>query len=460
MFVRDQASGTNILVSADTNGLGGADGWSFDPSISGDGRYVVFTSGADNLVAGDTNGSPDVFLRDTQTGMTTLVSVNAAGTGPGSYASFSPTISTDGRYVVFHSLAGNLLNGMTAKAENLFLRDLQLATNYAITTYRANNSGLSLVATTPDNRFVAYALPSFTGFMLWDRQAMANVYTNSQEVSSLAISPDGNRIVFAASQTGGFYGVDRAAHSNWLIAASVLANYAGRQFNADSRFMVYSTAAAQVADDTNGVADVYLYDLQTRGNQLISQSCLRAGAANAASDSPTISPDGRFVAYRSTATDLVVGATNGLPQVYVFDRQTITTTLISLSAFGAFAANSRSRSPAFSGDSQTLVFPSWASDLTAGNFNESEDLFALTLYGSIVPVPFVGQIIFAPGSGLTPLLTWPASVGTNFLVQFKNDLADPAWQNLNVEITVAGNHAYATDLVPGSGRRFYRIVSQ
>jgi len=272
---------------------------------------------------------------------------------------------------------------------------------------------------------------------------MANVYTNSQEVSSLAISPDGNRIVFAASQTGGFYGVDRAAHSNWLIAASVLANYAGRQFNADSRFMVYSTAAAQVADDTNGVADVYLYDLQTRGNQLISQSCLRAGAANAASDSPTISPDGRFVAYRSTATDLVVG-----------------TTLISLSAFGAFAANSRSRSPAFSGDSQTLVFPSWASDLTAGNFNESEDLFALTLYGSIVPVPFVGQIIFAPGSGLTPLLTWPASVGTNFLVQFKNDLADPAWQNLNVEITVAGNHAYATDLVPGSGRRFYRIVSQ
>lgn len=459
VFLHDQINGTNVLVSMDTNGLGVADGWSFEPSISGDGRYVAFTSGADNLVAGDTNGAQDVFLRDTQTGTITFVSLNAAGTGPGNAASYSPTISTDGRYVLFHSKAGDLVKGMSAGTENLFLRDLQLSTTRAITT-----AGFYPAAMTPDNRFVAYGrLSPSAGFVVWDSLATGPVYTNtlSQPVSAIGVSPDGNRVVYASITGGpvGFYAADRTANSNWLICASVLASHAGLQFTADSRFMVYATNAP--AGYSNRVAEVLLYDFQTHSNQLISQSCLHPGAAaNAASDSPTISPDGRFIAYRSAASDLVIGSTNGSSNVYLFDRQSNTTTLISASAFGNFAANSRSILPAFSGDGQTLVFPSWASDLTGGDFNQSEDLFALTIYGSIVPMPFIGQILFAPAVGQNSLLAWPATVGTNFQVQFKNNLTDPSWQNLIVEITVVGNRAYATDPAPSASQRFYRIVAQ
>lgn len=462
VLVRDQFNATNILASVDTNGLEGADGWSFDPSISADGRYVAFTSGADNLVAGDANNVQDVFVLDLQAGTTTLVSANYAGTGSGTGPSYSPTISTDGRYVLFRSKAYDLVPGgwFTSFPENLFLRDLQLGTNYALTK-STSGAGVFAAAMTPDAHFIAYGrgYPTPTGFVVWDALAAKPVYTNMAPatVSSIAISPDGNRIAYVT--TSGLSGCDRAANSTWLISASGLASHAGLQFSADSRFLVYATAAAQVASDTNGVADVYLGDFQTHSNLLISQSCLRNGAANGISDSPTISADGRFIAYRSFASDLVIGDTNGQPDVFVFDRQTGITTLVSASGFGDYAANNRSLSPAFSGDSQTLVFPSWASDLSAGDFNQGEDLFALKLYGSVASPPFVGEVVLAPVAGQPLVLAWPAAVGTNYVVQFKNSLADPNWQDLNANLTVVGDRAYATDIAPNAGHRFYRIVA-
>src|SRR5262249_14791300 len=93
VFVRDLLLQTNILVSADTNGFVGA-GTSYEPSISGDGRYVAFSSTAGNLSALDNNNFEDVFVRDLQAGTTTLISVNTNGTGSGDYDSFSPTISS------------------------------------------------------------------------------------------------------------------------------------------------------------------------------------------------------------------------------------------------------------------------------------------------------------------------------------------------------------------------------
>jgi Tol biopolymer transport system component len=454
VFVRDQLNGTNILVSVDTNGLGGADGWSFEPSISGDGRYVAFTSGADNLVRNDSNIAQDVFLRDLQTGITALVSVNTAGTGLGNGASYSPTISTDGRYVLFHSLAKNLASGSFNGSENIFLRDLQGRTNYALTT-----TGVSAVAMTPDARFVAFApIAPFT-IVVWNSQTASAIYAKSttSKVTALAISPDGNRIVYSIS--GGSYAQDRAANSNWLIGSSLVITNKGAQFTADSRFLIYATTAAQVTSDTNGVADVYLYDFQTRSNLLVSQSDLWPGTANGPSDSPTISADGRFIAYRSSASDLVAGATNGLPNVFVFDRQMSNTTLVSVSAFGNFAGNNRSFAPAFSGDSQTLVFPSWASDLAAQNFNQSANLFSLGIYPAIAALPFIGQLIFVPASGQKPVLSWPAVAGKNYQVQYKDNLTDLTWQNMNGSVTVVSNRASTCDLAPNPGHRFYRITS-
>ena len=111
VFVRDRLLGTNFLVSVDSNGVFSANGISTEPAISGDGRYVVFTSSADNLVPGDTNNAQDVFVRDLQADTTTLVSVSIDSVHPGNADSYSPQISTDGRYVLFHSKASNLAAG-------------------------------------------------------------------------------------------------------------------------------------------------------------------------------------------------------------------------------------------------------------------------------------------------------------------------------------------------------------
>jgi len=134
VFVRDLLLGTNVLVSADTNGVA-ASGFSFEPVISGDGRYVAFSSYASNLVADDTNNTQDVFLRDLQTGTTRLVSASLDGIHSGNNNSFSPAITGDGRYILFHSKASNLAAGSFGSGiENLFLRDVQQGTNYALTT--------------------------------------------------------------------------------------------------------------------------------------------------------------------------------------------------------------------------------------------------------------------------------------------------------------------------------------
>jgi len=342
----------------------------------------------------------------------------------------------------------------------MFLRDLQWGTNYAITT-STSGAGAGAAAMTPDAHFIAYgrANPTPTGWVVWNSQAQSPIYTNTTTatVSNIVISPDGNRIAYAVSS--GLYVTDRAAKSNWLVSASILVSHAGLQFSADSRLLLLATAAAQVASDTNGLADVYLYDCQTRSNFLVSQSGLWPGAANGPSDSPAISADGRFIAYRSSATDLVPGITNGLPNIFIYDRQTSNTTLVSISAYGNSAGNNRSLLPVFSGNSQTLVFQSWAADLAAQDFNQSAVLFSVNIYPAIAPLPFIAQLIFAPLSSQTPALSWPAVAGKTYQVQFKNNLSDSTWQNLNGTVTVVSNTASTTDLTPSSTQRFYRIQS-
>src|SRR5215207_8459450 len=91
IFRRDMQTGVTALVSANVAGTDGGNGDSQHPAISADGRYIVFESRANNLVANDTNTRLDVFVRDMQTGSTTLVSVNSAGTGSGNEESIKAT---------------------------------------------------------------------------------------------------------------------------------------------------------------------------------------------------------------------------------------------------------------------------------------------------------------------------------------------------------------------------------
>ena len=475
VFVHDLLGGTNVLVSVDSNGLANVNGTSSDPSVSGDGRYVVFTSSATNLVAGDSNNvlgtyhnGQDVFLRDLQTGTTTLVSVDADPVAANN--SYSPVISANGRYVLFQSSSSiATITGASSvgAGDHLFLRDLAAGATYDL------GGSYNLHSMTPDGHFVAFGGFSATStakIMLWDSQAGRTIYTNtdisSYGVMDIVVSPDGNRIAYASTFGQGLFVADRAASSIIVIDHSL--QYAGYywnpsarpQFSGDSRFMVYSSLTAMVPQDTNRIADVYLYDFVTHSNFLVSQSSI-PGVTNGPSDFPTISSDGRFVAYRSMVTNTLVVNTNLLgqpivPNVFLYDRQTGVTTLLSANAAGA-PGNSDSFAPQFSGDGRTVVFQTWASDLVPGDYNQSGDLVAVKIATSNPTPVFAGQIVFAPGSGQSPTLTWPAVSGASYQVQFKDSLTDSTWQPLNGNVWVAGGSGYATDLAPSASQRFYRV---
>jgi Tol biopolymer transport system component len=170
-------------------------------------------------------------------------------------------------------------------------------------------------------------------------------------------------------------------------------------------------------------------------------------------------------------SNLVPGDTNGYPDIFLFDRLTGDMTLISVSLSGATSASGPSLCPVFSGDGQTLYFESWASDLVSGDFNQASDVFALSLpsngspnsTNATPPLEFTG-IVWETVAGQFPpnqplLLSWSATPGAGYQVQFKDNLTDPDWQTLAGSVTVVGAQGQIVDPSPSVTQRFYRIVS-
>ena len=166
VFVRDRQLGTTERVSIGSAGeQGNSD--SLNASISADGRFVAFSSYADNLVPGDTNGASDVFVHDRQTAQTERVSVGSGGAeGNGNTGSYSDywhgsSISADGRYVAFESEASNLVPGDTNASADVFVRDRQSGTTERVSissaggqgNYASGDFGVSISA---DGRYVAF----------------------------------------------------------------------------------------------------------------------------------------------------------------------------------------------------------------------------------------------------------------------------------------------------------------
>jgi hypothetical protein len=454
VYLRDVANQTNILVSVNTNGVA-AQGYSSEPSVDGSGRYVAFSSSAPDLASGIGNGTNDIFIRDTLAGTTQLISQNAAGTSDGNGKSYTPLLSTDARYILFYSEANNLTAG-TFSGDNLFLRDRVLGTNYALTF-----SGAGTAAMTPDGHRVAYI--GFNGggkLYIWDTAAAQLIYTNSSVASVLSISPDGN---FVADYDGQLKVLNLVSNTPTAIATGANSGRNGAQFSSNDRFMAY-------AFKTNGAlfATVGLYDFQTGSNILIGKSFNSSLAASGSADSPAISPDGRFIAYRSSASNSVPTDLNQAPDLLLYDRSNAVTLLVTSSAFGNRTAANRSAAPIFSADGKTLVFTSWASDLLPGDFNPASDVFLLSLADAYGGGGSGGggtnaitglQIFQAPVGNTLPGLTWMAEPGTFYRLQYKDDLNDPVWHDLNVSASVMGGVGTAYDLNPSVSNRFYRVIS-
>jgi Tol biopolymer transport system component len=157
IFVRDRATGTTERVSVSSEGVEG-NSVSWNPAISPDGRYVVFMSYASNLVTGDTNLSGDIFVHDRQTGVTERVSVSNGST-EGNGDSFDPAVSTYGRYVAFISFASNLVTGDTNNRSDIFVHDRQtgVTERVSVSSAGAQSNGFSeLPDISGDGRFVTY----------------------------------------------------------------------------------------------------------------------------------------------------------------------------------------------------------------------------------------------------------------------------------------------------------------
>jgi hypothetical protein len=319
-------------------------------ALSADNRYAVFESSATNLVAGDTNASTDVFVRDRVLGTTTRANVTSAGAQTSGQAS-DPVISGNGRYVAFRSHATDLVAGDTNNAGDIFVRDLVAGTTTRVSLTSASGE-LNNTSFTPDisddGRYVSFLFTG-TNAVAGDTNGAWDVFVRDTML--------GTTVRASVSSTGA-----------QLSGGSGFGN-----MSADGRYVVFPTTAIAAPPDTGNFADIYVRDLLMNTTTLVSQST--AGLiGNDPSYNPAISGDGRYIAFNSYAFNLVAGDTNNASDVFVRDTLLGTTTRVSVSSGGA-EANGASILPTLSANGLRVAFISDASNLVGDDTNETMDAF-------------------------------------------------------------------------------------
>ncbi len=392
-----------MLVSENAAGTGPGDADSFSPVISGDGSTVVFSSEATDLVPNFVRGTAtgngvtgtDLFARNLNTGVTTLVSVNAAGTaagnglsGNGSYANldlsnlhgtpggYSYSVSADGRYVVFFSEATDLTAiEPNANGGGIYVRDLQAGTT-------------QLVDVAADGMSAANGAPFFNP----------------------VISADGDYVVFESSATNLVSGLNLPADNSYtyvrdlqtettrLVSVDSLGNPFGSDgvpsISADGQVITFASLYNGTTE--GAINEIYAWSATTGTAQLVS-----VNAAGDAADSPSnsyhtnvevdsvVSADGRYVAFVSTADNLAPGTFDGSENLYIRDLQAGTTTLISanLSGTGGGTVLPQNRQNdlnpgvnnfAINADGSVVAFSSDQYDLVEGEEYPTSNVFVYT----------------------------------------------------------------------------------
>ena len=304
IFLHDRVAGTTTLVSVASDGTQ-ANGSSQQPAISADGRYVAFRSFASNLVAGDTNNTYDIFVRDLVTGETGRVSVAwAANPSPNSNGdSNNPSLSADGRCVAFSSFASNLVLNDTNGQYDVFVRDRVAGQTTRVSvasdgTQGNHQSGIHDVSISADGRFVVFESMA-SNLVPFTKTAEKYVYLHdclTGETSLVSVAGDGT----PGNSSSGDYGTHAAT--------------------AGGRFVVLQSWATNlVAGDTNGCQDVFLRDrlLGTTTRVSVSSAGVQGGDT---SNQPSFSADGRYIAFTSYASGLVGPDLNTVSDIFIRDR--------------------------------------------------------------------------------------------------------------------------------------------
>ena len=466
VFVRDLQLGTNRLVSINRFGTGSAHGISRNVSISANGRYAVYMSRADDLTPNDTNGLEDVFVRDLQAGTTRLVSVSTNGVSANG-ASSASAISADGRWVAFQSTATDLAVGQPGSGlpVNVFARDLVAGTT-RVTSAQSFVTVDAPVLSSPEGRFLAYRAVSlgelYSDLYVTDLQTGAFL-TFGSNVLAKAFSGDGRKLAYLE--------LDVASLLNWLVVADLIqgsqtrlplgsgkmSTYAALSANFDGRWVALSSLVPWVGPGTNAFENLFLCDVPNANLVLASVNRSGTGGGDGASGSPRISADGRYVAFRSAARDLVAGEERGLE--CLFDRLTGQTTLLSPSTDAVLTSPNASAGLELTADASKVVFSSSASDLVSGDFNGAVDIFTAEIEPTTPPgeTPTIRLAETSQQGGVTTI-RWSAAPGRSYRVEYRDSLEASGWQNLPGVVVIVGAEAWLAD---GSGthapQRFYRV---
>ncbi len=429
------AAGDILRVNTDSAGTQAVGGDSFIPYLNPDGRYVVFDSDATNLVQNDTNGLPDVFRKDTSTGAAVRCSTDSSD-AQGNGASLQPAINQDGRYIVFESDATNLVANDTNGVRDIFRKDLLSGETLRCSTDAAGtqaDGASNFAVASADGVFVTFASDA-TNLVTNDTNGASDIFRKNlvtQEIvrcstSSASVQSNGNsqgpilgpegRFVAFTSQASNLVpndtnGVADVFRKDLLTGETLRCstNSTGGQSNgisndlflgADGRFVVFrSDATNLVPNDTNGVGDVFLKDIATGETSRCSTDS--AGVqANGASDFTAISDDGRYAVFRSDATNLVPGDTNGVGDIFRKDMLTGQVIRCSTDAAGA-QANGASNAPICDAAGRYIAFTSAATNLVANDTNGLVDVFRKELALDI-------SFYFAEGTcrtGFQPFIT-------------------------------------------------------
>lgn len=386
------------------------------PSISADGRYVAFGSSADDLVPGDTNGQIDIFVRDLTTGEVERVSVSSDGVQADKYSS-APQMSADGRYVGFASSSTTLVadgpahyyvhDRWTGQTRGILIRhEGRMAYIYAL---HASLSG--------NGRFLAFVSSDdlVTGDDDGEARDIYRVDLDTMTVKLVTVAPPGRPSQLwsdrpSLSHSGRFVAfespgrlLDRDRNGEQDIYVrdmrkqrTHLVSVSSREVGSDKgsrapaisaggRYVVFNSwASTLVPGDTNRKSDVFIRDRRLGRTQRVSVSSdERQGNRQTHGESTfigsaAVSADGRFVAFNSLASNFVRGDTNDALDVFVRDRRTGTTSLMSEAAGGS-TGNGESSWAVLSADGSRVAFTSAASDLVPNDANGTGDVFARRL---------------------------------------------------------------------------------
>ena len=465
VFVRDSDNETNLLVSVGVNGGAALGGASTSPLISTNGRYVIFLSAATNLVTGPVNKYNNVFRRDLQAGTTILCSVGTDGISPGNDDAFDPVISSDGQCVAFSSPASNLAAGLTSGL-NTYWRNLNLGQTVGLkgANYFAFDPSLS-----GDGRYIAYAFgvtATTTRLQIRDTQLGTDIYTNSGAVTSAAIDPTGTKIAYRIANT---LFVDSIVSRSNLFSMSTLCPIRSANCWSDNGRWLTFVSSTNLAAADDGTNKVYLMDFQTGTLTLVGLAGPGTGSAEALSDAPTISGNGRFIAYRSVVINTVIGDTSAPPNIFLLDRLAGSNSVMNIgqNSYGPLSWVSR---PAISDSGATTAFLNQDSGLVPGDINREPDAFGAAANLSATP-PVITNFLVEVGSGgistgggsgnsatNTISLFWPAIVGTSYQIQYTTNLSQPMWLPAPGNIWVMGSQAYYS--VPMlQPQMFYRVAT-